>query len=49
MQLLSEFKKKNKKNFDPKNIKKTPSKVAHNRPRPFYFTVQPRPQPTAHN
>ena len=25
------------------------SKVAHNRPRPFYFTVQPRPQPTAQN
>ena len=24
-------------------------KVAHNRPRPFYSTVQPRPQPTAQN
>ena len=27
--------------------KKIPSKVAYNPPRPFYFTVQPRPQPTA--
>ena len=26
-----------------------PSKVAHNGPRPFYFTVQPRPKPTANN
>ena len=25
------------------------SKVAHNWLRPFYFTVQPRPQPTAHS
>ena len=32
--------------FDPKKVKKRVSKVAHNRPRPFYFTVQPRP--TAH-
>ena len=30
-------------------MKKMPSKVAHNHPRPFYFTVQPRPQPTAQN
>ena len=29
-------------------LKKRASKVAHNRPRPFYFTVQPRPQSTAH-
>ena len=33
----------------PQNMKKLPSKVAHNRPRLFYFTVQPRPQPTAQN
>ena len=40
-----------KKNFfyDPERVKKQASKVAHNRPRPFYFTVQPRPQPTAQN
>ena len=30
-------------------MQKRASKVAHNRPRPFYFTVQPRPQPTAQN
>ena len=30
-------------------MKKRASKFAHNRPRPFYFTVQPRPQPTAQN
>ena len=35
--------------FDPQNMKKPPSKVAHNRPKPFYFTVQSRPQPTAQN
>ena len=35
--------------FDPKNMKKQPSKVAHNRPKLYYFTVQPRPQPTAHS
>ena len=29
--------------FDPKKVKKRASKVAHNRPKPFYFTVQPRP------
>ena len=33
--------------FDPEKVKKWASKVAHNRPRPFYFTVQPRP--TAHS
>ena len=33
--------------FDPKKVKKRASKVVHNRPRPFYFTVQPRP--TAHS
>ena len=33
--------------FDPKKVKKRTSKVAHNWPRPFYFTVQPRP--TAHS
>jgi hypothetical protein len=32
-----------------KNFKKRASKVAHNRPKPFYFTLQPRPQPTAQN
>ena len=35
--------------FDPKKVKNRASKVAHNQPRPFYFTVQPRPQPTAQN
>ena len=36
--------------FDPEKVKKRASKVAHNRPRPFYFTVQPSPaQLTAHN
>ena len=35
--------------FDPQKVKKRASNVAHNRPRPFYFTVQPRPQPTAQN
>ena len=54
MQLFSAdaivFSKKLKKNFfDPEKVKKWASKVAHNRPRPFYFTVQPRPQPTAQN
>ena len=29
--------------FDSENMKKLTSKVAHNQPRPFYFTVQPRP------
>ena len=33
--------------FDPEKVKKQAKKVAHNRPRPFYFTVQPRP--TAHS
>ena len=41
------FKKKFKFFFDPEKVKKRASKVAHNRPRPFYFTVQPRP--TAHS
>ena len=35
--------------FVNKNFTKWDSKVAHNRPRPFYLTVQPRPQPTAQN
>ena len=30
-------------------MKKWAPKVAHNRPRPFFPTVQPRPQPTAQN
>ena len=41
------FKKNLKYFFDPKKVKKRASKVAHNRPRPFYFTVQPRQ--TAHS
>ena len=53
MQLFSAdaivFSKKFKKKFDPEKVKKWASKVAHSRPRPFYFTVQPRPQPTAQN
>ena len=44
-----DFKKILKYFFDPEKVKKRASKVAHNRPRPFYFTVQPRPQPTAQN
>ena len=43
------FQKELKKNFDPEKVKKRASKVTHNRPRSFYFTVQPRPQPTAQN
>ena len=43
------FSKDFKKNFDPEKVKKRASKVAHNPTRPFYFTVQPRPQPTAQN
>ena len=35
--------------FDPKKVKNRASKVAHNQPRLFCFTVQPRPQPTAQN
>ena len=38
-----------KKILTPKKWKKQASKVAHNGPRPFFFTVQPRPQPTAQN
>ena len=36
------FSKKFKFFFDPEKVKKRASKVAHNRPRPFHFTVQPR-------
>jgi hypothetical protein len=43
------FKKKIKVFFDPEKVKKRASKVAHNRPRLFFPTVQPRPQPTAQN
>ena len=39
------FSKKILKKFDPEKVKKRASKVAHNWPRSFYFTVQPRPQP----
>ena len=54
MQLFSAdamvFSKKFKKIFfDPEKVKKQASKVAHNRPRPFFPTNQPRPQPTAQN
>ena len=45
----SAFKKKLNSFFDHEKVKKRASKDAHNRPRPFYFTVQPRPQPTAQN
>ena len=43
------FKKNLKTFFDPEKVKKQASKVAHNRPTPFYFTVQPWPQTTAQN
>ena len=33
--------------FAHEKLKKTLNKVAHNRPKPFYYTVQPRP--TAHS
>ena len=45
----SVFKKVLKGFFDPQKVKKRASKVAHNQPRPFFPTVQPRPQPTAQN
>ena len=41
------FKKNLKYFFDPKKVKKWASKVAHNRPKPFFS--QSRPQPTAHS
>ena len=43
------FQKKSKFFFRSKKVKKQALKVAHNRPRPFYFTVQPRPQTIAHS
>ena len=43
------FQKKFRFFFDLEKVKKRASKVAHNRPRPFFPTVQPRPQPTAHS
>ena len=43
MQLFSVFKKIKKKNFDPENLKKPPSKVAHNRPPPqLSFMYRPK-------
>jgi hypothetical protein len=42
---LKYFQKNFKLIFFHKNFKKLASNVAHNWPRPFYFTVQPRPQP----
>jgi hypothetical protein len=47
VQTLKCFQKIKKKKFDPEKVKKLASKNAHNRPRPFNFTVQPRP--TAHS
>ena len=47
--LLNPFPNRDPLFFDPEKVKKRASKVAHNRPRPFYSTVQPRPQPTAQN
>ena len=45
---LKFLKKKNFKKFlDPEKVKKRASKVAHNRPRPFFPTVQA--QATAHS
>ncbi len=45
MQLFSAdaivFEKKLKKNFHPENMKKTPSKVARNRPPSFFFQYWP--------
>ena len=43
--------KKNSQNFffAHEKLKKTPKKVAQNRPRPLFPTNQPRPQPTAQN
>ena len=35
--------------FDPEKVKKLALKLAHNWPRTFFPTVQPRPQPTAQN
>ena len=31
------------KKFCPWKIEKNTQKIAHNRPKPFYYTVQPRP------
>ena len=42
------FSKKFKKQFWPQKHEKPHSKVAHNRPRHFYFTVQPRNLGTRH-
>ena len=43
MQLFSAdaivFSKKFKKKIDPENMKKPPSKVAHNRPQTFFFST----------
>ena len=46
---FSVFKKNSKTFFYPEKVKKRASKVAHNQPRSFHFTVQPRPQATAQN
>ena len=49
VQTLKYFQKIDLKFFVQKYFKKWASKVAHNRTKPFYFTVQPRPHPTAQN
>ena len=36
---------KNKKKFAPENMKNPPSKVAHNRPRPFFSVLPIGPNP----
>ena len=35
---------KKKNNFAPENMKKTPSKVAHNRPTHFFFSIATGPK-----
>ena len=39
------FSKKKKKIFDPENLKKTPSTVAHNRPPTFFLVLPTGPNP----
>ena len=38
------FSKKNKKKFAPENMKKLPSKVAHNQPQTCFFSTGPAAQ-----
>ena len=44
--LLKTFQKKLRFFFDPEKVNKQTSKVTHNRPNPFYFTIQPIPHTT---